>query len=321
MNRRFKLFALTAAIVFALVFMGSAVTAYDVVQPDGSYCLDQTGVISSATKTYITERNKNLEQNCKGAQMCVVVLDSIGWADIEEYAADVFSSWQIGRKGEDNGVLILMLIGDQNYWIMPGTGLENVLTTAALSSIINVYCEPNFAQGDYDTAVLKTFTRLNELICQDYGVNPEGVGSGSGSFSSGGSGSTTNADNGGAGNSLYGGSCSDVHLPHYYSCNSCRSCTSCSSCLISCGYCSGCGSCTGVWGILAILFVVYVVLQVLRGMGRGVHRVSRGPGRAYYAPRPGGYSSGPRPAGGSTSHASGSGRSGSSAGISYRWRR
>jgi uncharacterized protein len=318
MNRKFKLFALIAAIVFMLVFMGTTVTAYDVVQPDGSFCLDKVGVISDSTKTYITERNMNLEQNCKGAQMCVVVLDSIGFGtDIEEYAADVFSSWQIGRSGEDNGVLILMLIGDQNYWIMPGTGLENVLTTAALSTVINVYCEPSFAEQDYDTAVLKTFTRLNELICQDYGVNPEGTASGSGSFV-GGNGSS-GSDNGdgpgvGIGNSLYGRSCSDVHLPHYYSCNSCRSCASCSSCLFSCGYCGGCGSCTGFWSFLFILFIIYVVLQVLRGMGRGVHRVNRAPGAVYYGPRtsgpgpqPGGYASGPR-TGGSTSHTSGAGR-------------
>ena len=325
MNRKFKLFALIAAIVFTLVFMGTTVAAYDVVQPDGSYCLDKVGVISDSTKTYITERNKNLEQNCKGAQMCVVVLDSIGFGtDIEEYTYDVFSSWQIGRSGEDNGVLFLMLIGDQNYWIMPGTGLENVLSTAALSTVINVYCEPNFAQGDYDTAVLKTFTRLNELICQDYGVNPEGSASGSGSFVGGNNGGGTDINNGngnGIGNSLYGRSCSDVHLPHYYSCDSCRSCASCSSCLFSCGYCGGggCGSCTGFLGMLVFLFIIYVILQILRGMGRGVHRVNRSPGGVYYGPRvggpgpgprPGGYTSGPRPSGGSTSHSSGSGRPG-----------
>lgn len=335
MTRKLKLFALIAAIVFALVFMGTTVTAYDVVQPDGSYCLDKVGVISDSTKTYITERNKNLEQNCKGAQMVVVVLDSIGFGtDIEEYASDVFSSWQIGRSGEDNGVLFLMLIGDQNYWIMPGTGLENVLSTAALSTVINVYCEPNFAQGEYDTAVLKTFTRLNELICQDYGVNPEGTASGSSSFVGGNNGSGSGNDDGngngvGIGNSLYGRSCSDVHLPHYYSCascdscRSCVSCSSCSSCLLSCGYCGGCGSCTGFWGILVFLFIIYVILQVLRGMGRGVRRVNRAPGGVYYAPRTGGprpggytsgprggYTSGPRPSGGSTSHSSGSGRPG-----------
>ena len=179
-------------------------------------------------------------------------------------------------------MLILFVTGGENYWIMPGTGLENILNTGVLSSVINVYCEPYFAKGDYDTAVRKTFTRLNELICQEYGTNPEGVATyGSGVFTGGGSGQPISGYNG---NSHYGWSCSDVHVPNY----SFRSCNACSSCIISCGSCRGCGSCTGFGSIILFVIIVYVVLQVLRGMGRGgVRRVYRAPRPNYYGPRTG----------------------------------
>ena len=325
----YKLKALIAVILVMLVLMGSTVSAYTVVEPDGSYCMDKVGVISESTKNYIADRNRNLETNCSGAQMCVVVLDSIGYADIEEYAYDLFNTWKIGRSGEDNGVLILMLIGDQNYWIMPGTGLERILTTDVLSGVIDVYCEPSFAAGDYDTAVKKTFSRLNELICGEYGKNPNGTGSGSGGFIGGGSTQPYN----GSGSVPPSSSCSDIHLPNYYSCrscgacsacNACNACTACAACSLACG---GCGSCTGLGSIILIVIAVYVVMQVLRGMGKGrVYRSSGARPHVYRTSGPG-YTSGPRPGagrpgytggrpagsyGGGSSHSSssGSGRTG-----------
>jgi len=33
---------------------------------------------------------------------------------------ELFNAWGIGSKTEDNGVLILFLTDDDNYWIMPG---------------------------------------------------------------------------------------------------------------------------------------------------------------------------------------------------------
>ncbi|MBR5948055.1 MAG: TPM domain-containing protein [Clostridia bacterium] len=273
MKTKLKLIALITAILLALALPISSALA--VVLPDGSYCLDKVGVVSAETKIYIYERNKNLEQNCRGAQMCVVVLDSINGANIEEYAYEVFTSWKIGRSGEDNGVLILMLIGDEDYWIMPGTGLEkDVLTTAMLSSTINAYCEPSFAAGDYDTAIKKTFERINEEICSYYRTNPEGMADMSTvsneGFVGGGSGSA--ASNYNSNNSSY--------TPVASSCNfsdfSAFSRPSCASCALACGSCAGCGSCGGIGGLILAFIVIYVIIQVLRYIGRGsISRVNR----------------------------------------------
>ena len=247
MKTRIKLIALISAILIALAFPMSSVLA--VVSPDGSYCLDKVGVISSETKTYIYERNKNLEQNCRGAQMCVVVLDTIHGINIENYAYDVFTSWKIGRSGEDNGVLILMLVNDDDYWIMPGTGLEKeVLTGAMLSSTINAYCEPSFAAKDYDTAVRKTFERINEEICSYYRANPEGAADMSQAqnegFVGGGSGSGASSYN----NSNYtpvASSCNSADFSEFSrpSCTSCHALRGCASCALACGSCGACGSC------------------------------------------------------------------------------
>ncbi|MBO4879257.1 MAG: TPM domain-containing protein, partial [Clostridia bacterium] len=236
-----KLIALILAII-AVLALSSTVMAADVVQPDGSYCLDKVGVISEETRQYVAERNYNLERNCSGAQMCVIVLDSIGYTNIEEYCYDVFSEWRIGSKTEDNGVLFLLLTKDDTYFIMPGEGFEKLLNNNTLRSVLDVYCEPAFAQKDYDTAVKKTFTRLNELICQEYGVNPEQTASAPDETGFSGNGGNASSNTNSAVNS-----CTGIR-PSRISCSSCNACS-------ACAYALGCGSCTGIGWIIIVLII------------------------------------------------------------------
>lgn len=102
--------------------------------------------------------------------------DSTNGQDIEEYATELFNAWGIGSKTEDNGVLILFLTDDDNYWIMPGIGLERVLTERVLRQIIDDDCEPSFAKKDYDSAAKATFIAINQVLCNYYSQDPNGSG-------------------------------------------------------------------------------------------------------------------------------------------------
>ena len=305
----FKLLTLLLVIVLAFAMPSAGLGASGVVSPNGSYCLDETGVMSEETKAFIEERNRSLEQFCRGAQMCAVVIDSTHGVSPENYAYDVFTSWRIGRSGEDNGVLILMLIEDDNYWIMRGTGLEEVLSAGMLQSVIDVYTEPSFAAKDYDTALYKTFDRLNDELCGYYRVSPSATAS------------PSLAQSGFVGG---GGSTGSVGSDQFLSCNtdqfhysrpSCTGCGSCALACISCGACGSCGSCTGIGGIVLAVIVVYILLQVLRYIGRGsVSRVS-GPRGFRFGPTFGGRR-GPsfRPRSGGHTGFNGGGRTGFSGG-------
>ena len=212
MKARTRLVAFVAAIFLALSL--TARTAFAVVSPNGSYLLDRTGLISEKTKDYITERNYNLEKNCSGAQICVVVLSTIGSDDITDYARDVFEKWKIGDSEEDNGVLLLMLTEDKDYVIIPGQGLEKLLTPGVLTDVNRNCCEPYFADGDYDTAVRETVRKLNEHICRSYGADPSGYAGGSG-FNGGGSGRP------GSGSSFFSGSCRKIGGLSLAACGAC----------------------------------------------------------------------------------------------------
>ena len=174
-SSKLKLASIILAVVLCLLVLSAPAGA--VVQPNSDfYVLDNENVLSAETERYIIDRNLNLVSNCKGAQVCVVVTDSTNGQDIEEYATELFNAWGIGSKTEDNGVLILFLTDDDNYWIMPGIGLERVLTERVLRQIIDDDCEPSFARKDYDSAAKATFIAINRVVCNYYSQDPNGSG-------------------------------------------------------------------------------------------------------------------------------------------------
>ena len=171
MKAHIKLVALIAAIVLALGLVSRPMNA--AASRDGGAISDDAGVLSETTKEFITERNRNLEANCRGAQIAVVTMDTVGSGPIEDYAQRYFERNDIGRSEENNGVLLLVAVEDKDYYIVTGSGLSSVFTTETLSNIIRNDIEPAFRDGEYEAAIKSGFSGLNEAVCRHYDVDPD----------------------------------------------------------------------------------------------------------------------------------------------------
>ena len=144
-------------------------------QSDSFYVADYADVITADTEQYIIEKNADLEQLC-GGQIVVAAVDFLDGMDIEDYAYKLFSDWEIGDADKKNGVLLLLAIGEENYWCMQGKGLENSLTSGDIDDILWNYLEEDFAAGDYDAGVRSVFDELYDRSADIYGVSGQGAG-------------------------------------------------------------------------------------------------------------------------------------------------
>ena len=145
-------------------------------QSDSFYVADYADVITADTEQYIIEKNADLEQLC-GGQIVVAAVDFLDGMDIEDYAYKLFSDWEIGDADKKNGILLLLAIGEENYWCMQGKGLENSLTSGDIDDILWNYLEEDFAAGDYDAGVRSVFDALYDRIADIYGMSGQGTGS------------------------------------------------------------------------------------------------------------------------------------------------
>ena len=167
------------ALFFSLLLVWAAVMALPAAaapnvpeQTPDFYVADYAEVLTEETTAHIVDRNQEL-YTLNGAEIVVLTVDLLDGADIEDYTTAVFNDWAIGSADYNNGVLLVLAIGEDNYYIQQGVGLESTLTSGKLSTILDEYLEPDFAAQQYDAGVRKTFDALYDAVIAT------GVGAGS----------------------------------------------------------------------------------------------------------------------------------------------
>lgn len=145
-------------LLLALVLAGSCL-ATSVARPANGCVADMAGVLERGTVEHIVAQNQTLT-NSTGAVIAVVTVDFLNGMDIDDYATDLFNDWGLGDAQAKNGLLILLAIGEDNYSILQGAGLQSALPTSTLGEYAGEYLEPDFAAGNYDAGVGKLFDAL-----------------------------------------------------------------------------------------------------------------------------------------------------------------
>lgn len=167
---RRKGWSFLACILLALSLLAGPAGAVPA-RPGNSCVLDEAGVLSGDTVDYIVEKNQALNQDT-GAAIGVLCVDFLDGKNIADYAMETFNTWQLGDGGRNNGVLILLAIGEDNYYVLQGEGLQDALSDSTLSSYNQEYLEEDFAAGRYDEGTRKLFDALYEWLESYYAGAP-----------------------------------------------------------------------------------------------------------------------------------------------------
>jgi uncharacterized protein len=113
------------------------------------------GHLTDLTKTLSAEQGQAIEQllttfeNRKGTQIAILILPSTGPEPIELFSIRVAEKWKIGRKRQDDGVILVIAKADRAVRIEVGYGLEGVLTDLHSQRIISNIILPHFKQNDF----------------------------------------------------------------------------------------------------------------------------------------------------------------------------
>ncbi len=124
---------------------------------------DLTRSLSASEKAAIESSLENLEKN-KGSQLAVLMVKTTSPEVIEDYSMRVVEKWKLGRKGVDDGVLLLIAMQDRKMRIEVGYGLEGAIPDIAAGRIINEYITPAFRNGDYYSGVSAGANKIIGLI-------------------------------------------------------------------------------------------------------------------------------------------------------------
>lgn len=135
-----------------LLLCGSALQAQVPVPPLGARVTDLTGTLSGDAVSRIEAQLKDLEAR-KGSQIAVLIVPTTQPEDIEQFGIRVAESWKLGRKGVDDGAILIVAKDDRRVRIEVGYGLEGALPDITAKRIISEIITPHFRQGDFDGGI------------------------------------------------------------------------------------------------------------------------------------------------------------------------
>ncbi|QDX82904.1 hypothetical protein B9N43_08745 [Denitratisoma sp. DHT3] len=109
---------------------------------------DLTGTLAAEQKASLEAALAAIEQ-AKGAQVGILLLPSTRPEAIEQFGIRLAEAWKLGRKGIDDGVILIVAKDDRRVRLEVGYGLEGALNDATAKRIVSETIVPRFKADDY----------------------------------------------------------------------------------------------------------------------------------------------------------------------------
>jgi len=133
------------------------------VPPLAARVTDLTGTLSGDAVNRLEAQLTALE-SAKGSQVAVLIVPTTQPEDIEQYGIRVAEQWKLGRKGVDDGAILLVAKNDRRVRIEVGRGLEGALPDVTANRIITETITPRFKTGDYDGGVQAGIDKIIAVV-------------------------------------------------------------------------------------------------------------------------------------------------------------
>ena len=154
----------------ALLCLLSAMTAFPLaaldVPPLTGRVVDNASLLTVSEKEELSSYFESLEDTT-GAQIAVLTVATLAGDSIESFGIRVADEWKLGRKGEDNGAILLVALAERKIRIEVGYGLEDKLTDMKCGLIIRNVIAPYFQNGDYGGGITAGVKNMVGIVAGD----------------------------------------------------------------------------------------------------------------------------------------------------------
>ncbi len=144
-------------------FLGSVFAQNLVAVPERRIVTDLTGTLSEQEQSALTQKLQMFESR-KGSQIAVLIVPTTQPETIEQYALRVSDTWKLGRKGVDDGALLVVAKDDRKLRIETRYGLEGPLPDAIAKRIIAEVITPLFKHGDFYGGIDAGVDRILKVV-------------------------------------------------------------------------------------------------------------------------------------------------------------
>jgi uncharacterized protein len=151
------------ALALALLWAGVAAAEVSIPALAGRVT-DLTGTLDAGQRSTLDTTLEAFER-AKGSQVVVLIVPTTQPETIEQFGIRVADAWKIGRGGDvDDGVILIVAKDDRKLRIEVGYGLEGALPDAIAKRIIEEAIVPRFREGDFYRGISDGVDRILGVI-------------------------------------------------------------------------------------------------------------------------------------------------------------
>lgn len=147
-----------ATLLLALVAWARPAYALDV-PPLRGHVNDNADMLSPAAEQRLEQRLSNYESKTQ-QQFALLTVESLDGDALEDFSIRVVEQWKLGKKGKDDGLLLLLVKSDRKIRIEVGYGLEGDVTDIFTTRLRRNVLTPALRAGQVEQGVDQTFTAL-----------------------------------------------------------------------------------------------------------------------------------------------------------------
>ena len=108
----------------------------------------------------------------------IVTVDSTGDVPISEYANTIYTQWKIGDEEKFNGLLLLLSVDEEDYWVTFGSGIQNRFSAENVKTMTDNYLAPYYLVKQYDKSVRTIFDKFLSSFEKMYSIDVEATETG-----------------------------------------------------------------------------------------------------------------------------------------------
>jgi uncharacterized protein len=154
---------LRVSVLYGLFTLTGSAVDWKALKPQG-YVSDFANVIDPASKSQLEAYGANVERST-GVQMALVTLPTLEGEPIDDVANTIYRAWGVGKKGKDEGILLLLAVGDRRNRLEVGYGLEPIIPDGFAGSVLREM-RPALRQQRYGEALMAAAETIGSTVAK-----------------------------------------------------------------------------------------------------------------------------------------------------------
>jgi uncharacterized protein len=171
------MFRTLLGILFAALLTTAGAQDFIPVPPLKSRVTDMAGMLDAKQRATLENVLKEYEDR-SGSQIAILLISKTEPEAIEQYSIRVYDAWKLGRKGVDDGVLLLVAKDNppalRRLRIEAGRGVQGSLTDAQSKRVLQDVIAPHFRQNDFYGGLAAGVSAITGLLDKEQFPDPQG---------------------------------------------------------------------------------------------------------------------------------------------------